>query len=78
MAHSWNAPHLFSSALMLNATRHSDHHVHPTRGYASLSLPPAAPMLPWPLPLAALIALYPPLWRRKMRPLVKQWSLPQP
>ncbi|MEI6096855.1 MAG: alkane 1-monooxygenase [Alphaproteobacteria bacterium] len=78
MAHSWNAPHLFSSALMLNATRHSDHHAHPSRGYASLSLPPEAPLLPWPLPLAAMIALYPPLWRRRMRPLVTRWSIPQP
>lgn len=78
MAHSWNAPHLFSSALMLNATRHSDHHVHPNRSYPTLGLPPEAPILPWPLPIAAFVALYPPLWRRKMRPLVARWSFPQP
>ena len=29
--HSWNAPHWFSSAFMLNAPRHSDHHAHPAR-----------------------------------------------
>ncbi|MCP4818748.1 MAG: alkane 1-monooxygenase, partial [Shimia sp.] len=29
--HSWNAPEFYSSALMLNAPRHSDHHVNPTR-----------------------------------------------
>jgi alkane 1-monooxygenase len=65
--HSWNSPHWFSSALMLNAQRHSDHHAHPTRPYPALRLPDDALMLPWPLPLAGLIALYPPLWHRRMR-----------
>ena len=69
-AHSWNTPHWFSSALMLNAPRHSDHHTHPTRPYPALRLPDNAPMLPWPLPVAGLIALHPPTWRRKMRPLL--------
>lgn len=38
--HSWNAPHWFSAALMLNAPRHSDHHAHPARPYPALRLPP--------------------------------------
>lgn len=63
---SWNAPHWASSALMLNATRHSDHHLHPARSYPDLRLAPAIPILPWPLPLACVVALYPPLWRRRM------------
>lgn len=66
--HSWNSPHWYSSALMLNATRHSDHHAHPTRPYPGLSLPDDAPILPKPLPLMASIALIPPLWRRIMHP----------
>ncbi len=69
-AHSWNTPHWFSSALMLNAPRHSDHHANPSRPYPTLRLPPDAPTLPWPLPLACLIALFPSLWRRRMRPLL--------
>ncbi len=68
--HSWNAPHLFSSALMLNAARHSDHHTHPARPFPALQLANDMPMLPWPLPLACLVALYPPHWRRRMRPMV--------
>jgi len=71
--HSWNSPHFLSSALMLNATRHSDHHTHPSRTYPALSLPDDAPMLPKPLPLMASIALIPPLWRRIMDPLVERW-----
>ena len=78
VAHSWTTPHWFSSAMLLNAPRHSDHHAHPARPYPSLRLPPQAPVLPWPLPLACVIALYPPLWRRRMRPLVAHWSAPQP
>lgn len=66
LQHSWNAPHWFSSALMLNASRHSDHHTHPTRPYPALQLAEEAPMLPWPLPLACLIALSPGRWRRGM------------
>lgn len=76
VAHSWNAPQLFSSAMMLNAPRHSDHHTHPARPYPGLRLPEGAPMLPWPLPLACVVALCPPLWRRRMDPLAAQWSIP--
>jgi len=71
--HSWNSPHWFSSALMLNATRHSDHHLHPGRHYPELTIPTGAPMLPRPLPLMASIALVPPLWRRVMDPRVEAW-----
>jgi alkane 1-monooxygenase len=67
-AHSWNTAHWFSSALMLNAPRHSDHHIHPGRPFPALRLPDAAPRLPWPLPLACVIALFPRLWRRAMTP----------
>ncbi len=77
-AHSWNTPHWFSSALMLNAPRHSDHHAHPARPYPALRLSDGAPMLPWPLPLAGLIALHPPTWRRKMRPLLARLAAPGP
>ena len=66
--HSWNTAHAFSAALLLNAPRHSDHHSHPGRPYPALRLADDAPRLPWPLPLAAAIALIPPLWRRLMRP----------
>lgn len=68
LAHSWNTAHWFSSALLLNAPRHSDHHVNPGRPFPALRLPEEAPRLPWPLPLACMIALFPRLWRRMMRP----------
>ncbi|MDE9451314.1 alkane 1-monooxygenase [Aliiroseovarius sp. Z3] len=73
--HSWNAPHWFSSHMMLNAPRHSDHHAHPMRSYPALSLPNAelAPMLPYSLPLMATIALIPPLWDRVMGRALGKW-----
>ncbi|MBL4811079.1 MAG: alkane 1-monooxygenase [Rhodobacteraceae bacterium] len=76
--HSWNAGHAASSALMLNAPRHSDHHSHPNRPYPQLALPPHIPILPRSLPVMAVVALMPGLWRRKMDPLVRQWSAPEP
>ena len=77
-AHSWNAGQWFTTAMMLNAPRHSDHHVHPQRPYPALQLPdPAvAPRLPWPLPLACMIALYPPYWHRRMAPLMPRQKPP--
>ena len=77
LRHSWNAPHWFSSALMLNAPRHSDHHAHPARPYPALRLPApdVAPQLPWPLPLACMIALMPRVWKRAIRPYLKPWQV---
>ena len=64
--HSWNTPHAYSSAMMLNAPRHSDHHTHPTRHYPALALTGDMPLLPYSLPVMAVIALIPPLWRKVM------------
>ncbi|SEW29105.1 alkane 1-monooxygenase [Aliiroseovarius sediminilitoris] len=75
VGHSWNAPHWFSSHMMLNAPRHSDHHAHPMRPYPALTLPDAkqAPMLPYSLPMMATIALIPPLWDRVMGRALRKW-----
>ncbi len=77
--HSWNTAHWFTSAMMLNAPRHSDHHTHPGKPFPTLRLPPAteAPRLPWPLPVACLLALMPRLWRRAIAPHLAQWRPPQ-
>ncbi|GAA4224322.1 alkane 1-monooxygenase [Sagittula marina] len=73
--HSWNAPQGFSSALMLNAPRHSDHHAHPARHYPGLDLDrDQMPILPHSLPVMAVIALVPPLWRHIMDPRARAWQ----
>jgi alkane 1-monooxygenase len=73
--HSWNTAHWATSALMLNAPRHSDHHAHPARPYPALRLPEAdlAPRLPWPLPVACMLAFFPSLWKRALRRHLKPW-----
>ena len=65
-AHSWNSPHWFSSALLVNAPRHSDHHLNPSRPYPGLRLREAMPILPHSLPVMGAIALVPSVWRKVM------------
>ncbi len=75
--HSWNTPHWFSSALTLNAPRHSDHHVNPGRIYPALRLRrDVMPCLPYPLPAMAALSLAPPWWRRVMDRRVDKWAPP--
>ena len=76
--HSWNTPHWFSSALMLNPPRHSDHHINPGRIYPALRLhPDVMPCLPYPLPAMAALSLVPPFWRRLMDRRVDEWVPPK-
>ncbi|MEM6303554.1 MAG: alkane 1-monooxygenase [Pseudomonadota bacterium] len=75
--HSWNAPKWYSSAMMLNAPRHSDHHMRPAKAYPALTVTPQTmPILPHSLPVMAVIALVPPLWRRMMDRRVARWQEP--
>lgn len=72
--HSWNAPDWFSSAMMVNAPRHSDHHITPNRPFPALQLDQQTmPTLPYSLPVMACLATAPPLWRRVMDPLCDAW-----
>lgn len=74
--HSWNAPHPWTGRMMLHGTRHSDHHMHPARSFDELVLPDGktAPRLPAALPVMAMAALVPPLWRRMMDERARRWS----
>lgn len=77
-AHSWNSPRWYSAAMMLNAPRHSDHHLNPARGFPDLQLKDTMPMLPRSIPVMAVIALVPPWWRRVMDPRVRKWQKSPP
>lgn len=72
--HSWNAPKWYSAAMMLNAPRHSDHHMRPARAFPALEVTHEMPKLPYSLPIMAVIALVPPLWRRVMDRRLARWS----
>ena len=75
--HSWNAPAWYSSAMMLNAPRHSDHHMRPARAFPALEVTAdTMPILPRSLPVMAVLALIPPIWRRIMDRRVARWQNP--
>ncbi|MEP4199044.1 MAG: alkane 1-monooxygenase [Aliishimia sp.] len=74
--HSWNAPHWYSSAMMLNAPLHSDHHLNPARPFPELRLTRGEmPILPHSLPVMAVLALIPPLWCRLMDKRATRWRV---
>lgn len=73
--HSWNAPHAYSAALMLNAPLHSDHHMNPARAFPDLRYDAEAmPTLPRSVPVMGAIALIPPWWRKVMDPRVREYQ----
>jgi len=74
---SWNAPQWYSSAMMLNASLHSDHHGNLARAFPDLSVARGRmPMLPHSLPVMATIALVPWLWRWMMDKRALRWRDP--
>lgn len=77
LEHSWNSAHWLTSAMSLNAPRHSDHHMNPARPYPLLRLPETAPLLPWPLPVACTLALFPTTWKQRMQPQLDRWRAAQ-
>ena len=73
--HSWNASHTATNWLLINLQRHSDHHTKPDRRFPLLQTYGAdeAPQLPMGYPAMTLLAMVPPLWRRRMNPRVRAW-----
>lgn len=73
--HSWNAAHKASNWLLINLQRHSDHHYKPDRRFPLLQnyTEAEAPQLPMGYPAMAIIAMIPPLWRKRMNPQVRAW-----
>ena len=73
--HSWNAEHKVSNWFLINLQRHSDHHYKPDRRFPLLQSYDAgdAPHLPHGYPVMGIVALFPPLWRRRMNPRVQAW-----
>jgi alkane 1-monooxygenase len=66
--HAWNADHLVSNSLLINLQRHSDHHMHPWKPYASLQRLAPTPQLPTGYAGCLVIAAIPTLWFRVMHP----------
>lgn len=72
--HSWNSSHLFSSLLLFNLQRHSDHHAAAFLPYTVLKHQENAPQLPSGYPGMILLALFPKYWFRLMNKLLVQFQ----
>ncbi len=72
--HSWDSYRAATNALLYNAARHADHHMHMGRPYYRLERRPDAPRLP--LGYGAMLALcyVPPVWRRVMARPLAEWD----
>ncbi len=68
MMHAWNADHLATNAALVNLQRHSDHHMHAWKPFATLQAMPEAPQLPTGYAGCIFLATIPPLWFRLMHP----------
>lgn len=64
--HSWNSNHTLGRVLLLELTRHSDHHYKATRKYQVLRHFDNSPQMPAGYPAMMLLALVPPLWFKVM------------
>jgi alkane 1-monooxygenase len=67
MMHAWNADHWLSNSLLVNLQRHSDHHMHAWKPYATLE-PLPGPQLPTSYAGCLVLVLLPPLWFKLMHP----------
>jgi alkane 1-monooxygenase len=65
MMHAWNADHVATNSILANLQRHSDHHMHAWKPYATLQ-PLPGPQLPTGYAGCILLAMVPPLWFKVM------------
>jgi len=72
--HSWNSDHPLGRILLLDLSRHSDHHANPGRPYQLLRSFPEAPQFPTGYPGMILLALLPPAFFRIMHPRIAAWE----
>jgi alkane 1-monooxygenase len=72
--HSWNSDHPLGRVLLLDLSRHSDHHANPGRPYQLLRSFPEAPQFPTGYPGMILLALVPPLFFAIMHPRLRDWE----
>jgi alkane 1-monooxygenase len=67
VSHAWNVDHWASNSLLVNLQRHSDHHMHAWKPYATLE-PLPGPQLPTSYAGCLVLAMLPPLWFGLMHP----------
>jgi alkane 1-monooxygenase len=68
--HSWNSNHVLGRIMLYELSRHSDHHYSASRKFQRLRHFDESPQLPSGYPGAILLAIIPPLWFKKIHPLL--------
>ena len=72
--HSWNSNHPFGRLLLLELSRHSDHHYIASRKYPVLRHFDESPQMPTGYPGMMLLALIPPLWFKVMHKAIDKYK----
>ena len=72
--HSWNSNHPLGRLILLELSRHSDHHFLASRKYQILRHFDESPQMPTGYPGMIVLSLIPPLWFKVMNPLVKKYQ----
>ena len=67
--HAWSMQCRITNLALLNLLRHGDHHTHPIVPYYALTHT-TAPAYPYPFGFMMVLALFPPLFRRVVHPLL--------
>ncbi len=71
--HSWNSNHPLGRLVLLELSRHSDHHYMASRKYQVLRHFDESPQMPTGYPGMILLALLPPLWFHIMHPKIEHY-----
>ncbi len=72
--HSWNCYRNISGALLYNLPRHSHHHSFASKPFWKLEVDENGPVLPYGYLTMIGLALVPPLFMARMRPLLREWD----
>lgn len=72
--HSWNSNHPIGRVVLLELSRHSDHHFLANRKYQILRHHEDSPQMPTGYPGMMILALIPPLWFKVMHERIKRYK----
>jgi alkane 1-monooxygenase len=71
--HSWNSNHPVGRMVLLELSRHSDHHYIASRKYQILRHFNESPQMPTGYPGMLILSLFPPLWFKVMDPRIEKY-----
>lgn len=74
LMHSWNSNHVLGRMMLYELTRHADHHYKANKNYQMLLHYDESPQLPYGYPAAMLMSLIPPLWFKKINPVLLKYK----